>query len=61
MGIGTIFKILVETGQIFAALNDGGMPNIPMPTMGGVIFWDDIQNVMVGDFKEILLQDIIEF
>ncbi len=43
MAIGTIFKILVETGKIFVALNDGGMPNIPMPTMGGTVFWDNIQ------------------
>ena len=43
MTLGGLFKILVEGGSIFAALNDGGMPNIPMQTMGGHFFWDNIQ------------------
>mgnify|MGYP000879030935 FL=1 len=38
MTLGGLFKILVEGGSIFAALNDGGMPNIPMQTMGGHIY-----------------------
>ena len=43
MGIEKLFEILIKGETIFAALNDGGMPNIPFPTLGGVIFWDNIR------------------
>lgn len=43
MGIEKLFEILIKGETIFAALNDGGMPNIPFPTLGGVIFWNNIR------------------
>lgn len=61
------FKVLVEGGSIFVALNDGGMPNIPMQTMGGHIFWDNIQecngwklqrNTFTGDYRILDPDDI---
>lgn len=37
-----IFNQLVMTGRIISALNGGAMPNIPFPTLGGKMMWDDI-------------------
>ena len=37
------FKILVETGKIIGILNGGAMPNIPFKTLGGEVFWTNIQ------------------
>lgn len=37
-----IFNQLVMTGRIISALNGGAMPNVPFPTLGGNVMWDDI-------------------
>lgn len=36
-----LFKKLVITGAI-NQISKGAMPNIPMPTMGGEFFWDNL-------------------
>lgn len=38
----TLFKQLAETGD---ALNDLSLPNIPFPTMGGHVLWNELANV----------------
>ena len=37
------FTTLVTTGRIIGALNNGAMPNIPTQTLGGEVFWTNIQ------------------
>jgi hypothetical protein len=37
-----IFISLVERGMIENVLSSHAMPNIPFPTMGGKVFWDNL-------------------
>ena len=38
-----LFTALVESGKMEEMLKNSPMPNIPMPTMGGEVFWDNLR------------------
>ena len=44
-GIAKIFVDLVVSGVLADAFSSGVMPNVPFPTMGGEVFWDNLASV----------------
>ena len=39
-----IFESLVQSGKIESFLSNVALPNIPFPTMGGRVFWNNISS-----------------
>lgn len=37
-----LFVKAVESGEIVNLLRNASMPNIPLPTMGGNVFWNEL-------------------